>query len=77
MYRAYSCTVRGSGWLPTAVHGTTIGKAKYKFWLEIRDAYPDITYIQITACKPVLISEDRIKNEFSSNQTPLVREANA
>lgn len=45
--RAYECGVKGTEW-STIVHHLTAGKAKYRYLLQVRDAFEDVTFKDVT-----------------------------
>jgi hypothetical protein len=45
--RAYECGVKGQEW-KTVVHHLSAGKAKYRYLLQIRDAWEHVTFKDIT-----------------------------
>lgn len=46
--RAYSCTVVGTDW-ERVVHAVTASKAKYLYWLDVKDAWPDVPITDMRA----------------------------
>jgi hypothetical protein len=53
MMRAFECNIKGREW-STTVYGETRGQAKYRYLLHVRDAWPDISFKDLTchALKP-------------------------
>lgn len=47
---AWECNVRGKDWRHTINH-LTAGKARYEYLLDLRDAWPDATFADITVRK--------------------------
>ena len=47
---AWECNVRGKDWQRTINH-LTAGKARYEYLLDLRDAWPDATFADITVRK--------------------------
>ncbi len=47
---AWECNVRGKEWQRTINHATA-GKARYEYLLDLRDAWPDATFADITVRK--------------------------
>lgn len=47
---AWECNVRGKEWQRTINH-LTAGKARYEYLLDLRDAWPDATFADITVRK--------------------------
>lgn len=47
---AWECNVRGKNWQRTINH-LTAGKARYEYLLDLRDAWPDATFADITVRK--------------------------
>ena len=56
---AWECNVRGKEWKRTINH-LTAGKARYEYLLDVRDAWPDVTFADITVRKvgPAHTSEE-------------------
>jgi len=47
---AWECNVRGKDWQRTINH-LTAGKARYEYLMDLRDAWPDVTFADITVRK--------------------------
>lgn len=47
---AWECNVRGKDWQRTINH-LTAGKARYEYLIDLRDAWPDATFADITVRK--------------------------
>lgn len=45
--RAFACSVKGTNWGESTVHSLTRSKARYRHWLEVRDAWPDVKLMDI------------------------------
>ena len=45
--RAFECGVRGTNWT-RIVHHLTAGKAKYSYWLDVTEPWPDVKFTDIT-----------------------------
>lgn len=45
--RAFECNVRGKDWKHT-VHAQTAGKARYEYWRDLHEAWPDIPFTAVT-----------------------------
>lgn len=45
--RAYACTVKGAEWGETTIHAMSRGKAAYRYLLDVREPWPDITFKDI------------------------------
>jgi hypothetical protein len=69
MLKAFDCSVRGSSFPPTTIYHLTAGKAKYEFWMSVSDAYPDIKYTDITACRGAGRDDGKIHREFLRTAT--------
>ena len=69
MLKAFDCNVRGSSFPSTTVYHESIGKAKYQFWLDISESYPDLKYTDITACRGSDRPSQRIYDEFLRTAT--------
>lgn len=69
MLNAYACRVRGTEWPSTTVYHTTAGKAKYQFWRDVNEAWPDVKYTDITAYKIKTTDDDKIHREFARTAT--------
>lgn len=46
MLKAYECTVTGTDWTRT-VNALTAGKAKYSYFLDVKEAWPDVPYTAV------------------------------
>lgn len=44
--KAFSCTVKGTDW-DRVVHAFTRSKARYIYWLDVKDSWPDTTLMDI------------------------------
>lgn len=67
--RAYSCTVVGTNW-DTVVHALTREKARYLYWRQVTDAWPDTPF---TAIRARLLGLPRTTEKF--HHTALYRKA--
>lgn len=47
---AFECNVRGKQWQKTVNHWTA-GKARYEYLLDVRDAWPEVTFADVTVRK--------------------------
>lgn len=45
--RAFACWVNGTDWGETTVHALSRSKARYRHWMHVRDAWPDVRLIDI------------------------------
>jgi hypothetical protein len=72
MLKAFDCNVKGSTFPPTTIYHVTAGKAKYKFWMDMTDCYPDIKYTDITVCRGS--DHPSLAVSANSNNTELVYE---
>jgi hypothetical protein len=45
--KSFACGVRGTNWT-RVVHHMTAGKAKYSYWVDVREAWPDVKFTDIT-----------------------------
>ncbi len=69
MLKAFACSVKGSTFPPTVIYHTTAGKAKYQFFIDLDDCYPDLKYTDITAYTIKTKSDDAIHREFTRTAT--------
>lgn len=53
--RSYECNVKGADW-SRYVHATSAGKARYQYWLDVSDPWPDvkITDITVRSCRQIM-----------------------
>ena len=69
MLKSYAVSIRGFEWSPRIIHHESAGKAKYEFFLDVTDAYPDLKYTQITACRVDAGPDERIHRDFVRTAT--------
>ena len=69
MLKAFAVNVKDSPFPYRTIFHETIGKAKYQFWTDIREPYPDIKYTDITGYRIKDASDDRIHREFARTAT--------
>jgi hypothetical protein len=69
MLKAYAVNVKGSTFPARIVYHETAGKAKYQFWIDVREPWPSVKYTDITAYRVRDDREDRIHQEFARTAT--------
>ena len=69
MLKAFACSIKGSPFPPTIIYHTTVGKAKYQFFIDLDDCYPDLKYTDITAYKVETNDDDKVHREFARTAT--------
>ena len=59
--RAYECKVKYFDWR-TTVHAETASKARYRYWLHVREPYPDVRLIdiEVLSCGPP-VTDDKFR----------------
>ena len=45
--RAFACSVKGTDWGETTVHALSRSKARYRHWVHVKEAWPDLKLIGI------------------------------
>lgn len=69
MLKAYAVSIKGFEWSPRIIHHESAGKAKYEFFLDVTDVYPDLKYTQITACRVGVDLDNAVFREFARTAT--------
>src|SRR5208337_2842810 len=69
MLKAFDCNIKGSTFPPTTVYHVTAGKAKYQFWMEVSESYPDLKYTDITVCRGSDLPRKAVYDEFLRTAT--------
>jgi hypothetical protein len=69
MLKAFDCNVKGSTFPPTTIYHITAGKAKYKFWRDVTESWPDVKYTQITVCRGSDHPNKNVFDEFLRTAT--------
>jgi hypothetical protein len=65
MLRAFGCNVKNSSFPATIIYHTTAGKAKYKFWVDVAEAWPDVKYTDITVFRYKTSGDEMFFRDFA------------
>jgi|SRR5208337_4652987 len=63
--KAYAVNIRGFSHPSKIIYHESAGKAKYQFFLDVTDVYPDLKYTQITACRVGVDPDNMIHRDFA------------
>lgn len=69
MLKAFDCSIKGSQFPPTTIYHLTAGKAKYQFWMDVSESYPDLKYTDVTACRGSEHPDAKVYREFLRTAT--------
>lgn len=69
MLKAYAVNIKGFSHPSRIIHHESAGKAKYQFFLDVIDVYPDLKYTQITACRVGVEPDNMVHRDFIRTAT--------
>lgn len=71
---AFACSMRGAGWGESIIHARSRGQAKREYFDQVRDAWPDVSYLDVRArCVGAPQSSERFRRCAEYRGVPFAR----